>query len=206
MIYPGGAYTAGSSQTPISAADAYVIYDGSALRAADVGSSPPNTFDFSMGAGALPMVFVNPSDDGVLFVSNEASSSAFASVPSVVNYTGTAPAPVRFVITLGTNATGPFGGVRNLRTGQGIYFTGLTIQVNETLYIETSAGKARVYSDQRGSLIQYVSPGSDLGIFVLLEGANPITILWGPYASSQHIVWMNKHAGIDGAGSNIVSA
>jgi hypothetical protein len=50
-----------------------------------------------------------------------------------------------------------------------------------------------------------VSAGSDIGSFVLIEGANPITVLSTGFAAS-HITWANRHAGIDGAGSNIATA
>ena len=71
---------------------AYAVYDGSQLHVENVGSTLAVS---GMTLSTAPLVFVNPSDDSVLFVSNDASATPAtrATVPTNVVYDGTAPAP-----------------------------------------------------------------------------------------------------------------
>ena len=182
--------------------DSYVIFDKLSMYVEDVGSQCTGTTP-----DTLPLVFINPSDDSVLFISNESSlpSTAYTSVPVSAIYEGTAPAPVSIMITNTTSGYSSFGGVRNETTDQAILFSSLILMPGETVYIETKPGSSQVYSDVRGDLMGYVSPGSDVGKFVLLEGNNSIAVLCSGEVSG-YVVWRDRHYGIDGAGSNIASA
>jgi hypothetical protein len=189
---PGSTSTPGG-QTPL---DCYLVSGGGSAHVENLTCSPGA---YSL-AGA-PLVFINPSDDGVLFVPN--GGTVYYAYPSLLTYGGTAPAPVRFVLSADSTG-GVVGGIRNAATGQAIYFTALNLFPYETLYVETAPGAARVYSDQRDDLLSYVAAGSELGSFVLIEGTNGISVLCAGLASG-YVTWRNRHYGIDGTASTVVS-
>jgi hypothetical protein len=58
----------------------------------------------------------------------------------------------------------------------------------------------------RGNMSQYLSPMGDLANFVLLEGENYLSVLTSAALASAYVTWYNRHYGIDGAGTNIVTA
>ena len=205
-LHTGGAYigrlgTPGSASSigALTPTDGYLIVDG--------GSDHVENISWTKAGSTLadaPLVFVNPSDDSVLFVPN--AGTVTATVPLTVTYEGTAPAPARICVTNGYAFVVLLGGIRNETTGQAVYFTGLSLQAHEVLYVETTPGSARAYSDQRPDLSAYVSPGSDIGSFVLLEGTNRITTLTDSWTVPVSVTYRNQHYGIDGSGSNIASA
>ena len=198
LIYSGDTPIPGSPQPAgyltHSPTGGYVIYEGAGLHVA------PDVW-LTYGGIALAnaaLVFVNPADDSVLVIPNTITAAIFAA-PISVTYTGTAPAPVRFAIP--TSTTAVVSALANITTGQSIYFVGLLLIAGETLYIETTPGAARVYSNLRADLSSFVATGSDLGSFVLVEGVNQI--LAHTTIGTTYITWRDRHYGIDGAGSGV---
>ena len=190
-LIPGSPFVAGTTD---SYAGNYVIYEGANLHVA------PDAWLFDAGTALAnaALVFVNPADDSVLVIPNTITAAEVAA-PVSVTYTGTAPAPVRFAIP--TSSTAVVGALANITTGQYIYFSGLMLIPGETLYIETTPGAARVYSNMRTDLSSFVATGSDLGSFVLVEGVNQI--LAHTTTDATYITWRDRHYGIDGAGSGV---
>jgi hypothetical protein len=178
---------------PTPASVGYAVYDGTASHAELV--------NLVTDGG----VFVNPADGSVFLTADSAYASSSAVVPTTVSYQGTAPAPCRFIFKCSGTATW-VGGIRNERTGQAIYFTGLLLAAGETLTVDTTPGASSVTTDWRGTMASYVAPMSNLADFVLLEGENYLSVLTSTALSSATVTWYNRHYGIDGAGSNIGTA
>jgi hypothetical protein len=188
------ALTPGSVSTPSTG---YAVWDG----------TQAHTELLNLYAGGTPLgqVAVNPNDGTVFAFTDSSPSNSSHVVPSTVSYQGTAPTTCRFVITCGTLATW-VGGIRNERTRQAIYFTGLLLAPGEVLTVDTTPGASRVTSDMRGNLAQYVAPMSNLADFVLVEGENYLSVLASTALGSAYCCWYDRHYGIDGAGSNIGTA
>ena len=210
-LYPPGLSNPGSPSNilALSCPDSYLAFDGGSNRAQSIGAIASGTT-----IGKVPMLFMHPSDDSVLFVGNDSTNCyVFPVVPTTVFYEGTAPAPVRATL----RNTSPYytvqiGGLRNERTGQGVYFDMLTVSPGETVVVDTDPNAATVTSDARGDLSAFVSPGSDSGSMVLVEGDNDVTLLWGlPGSDPQSayldatLSWHDRHAGVDGTGTGIAA-
>ena len=179
-----------------SAAIGYAIFDGSSTH----------TELLNLGASVNDAwVAVNHNDGSVFAFTDATPANSSYVVPTTVSYQGTAPAPCRFTFKCSATATW-VGGIRNERTGQAIYFTGLLLAANETLTVDTTPGASSVTTDFRGSMASYVAPMSNLADFVLLEGENYLSVLTSTALSSATVTWYNRHYGIDGAGSNIGAA
>ena len=174
----------------------YVVWDGSSTHQELAALSSTN-------AGGS--VAVNPNDQTVFLITPDTPANTSYVVPTTVSYQGTAPTPCRFTFKCGATATW-VGGIRNERTGQAIYFTGLLLAANETLTVDTTPGASSVTTDWRGTMASYVAPMSNLADFVLLEGENYLSVLTSTALSSATVTWYNRHYGIDGAGSNIGTA
>ena len=184
----------------------YAVLDGTTLRAEllETGATYADIYH-------TPLVLANPRDGSVFVACNDDRPSPLATYvqPTALQYTGTAPAPLRVVIQASLNQT-PIGGLRNERTGQGVYFRGLVLAPGEVLTIDTDPACAGVFSDRRGSLARYLAPGSGLSSFVLLPGQNYLSVLHGvpyggvnPNGAACTAYWFNYHTGIDGAGTSI---
>ncbi len=191
-------YRVAGSASPPTAKPGYVVWDGTTIHTELLDLICP-----SFGGYAA----VNPSDGTVVVFADSDPVASFCVTPALVSYQGTAPAPARIVITGGSPATAMIGGVRNERTGQAIYFTGLVLSAGETITIDTTPGSSSVTSDWRGDISYYVAAMSDLANFVLLEGENYLSVLSsGQTLAAANVLWYNHHYGIDGAGANIITA
>ena len=177
-------------------ATGYVVWDGSSAHTELLSLSY---------AGMSNNFAINPSDGTVFATTNNTPANSSYVVPTTVSYQGTAPAPPKFIFKCSGTATW-VGGVRNERTQQAIYFTGLLLAPGETLTIDTTPGASSVTTDWRGTMASYVAPMSNLADFVLLEGENYLSVLTSTALASANVTWYNRHYGIDGAGSNIPTA
>jgi len=175
----------------------YAIYDGSRIVTRSALTETTYYGSLVTIASNGTVVLISDSD----LAGSAVLCPIIYSIPVVISYQGTAPAPVRVVLQCGEYAT-YVGSVANERTGQVIYFTNMQLAPGETLTIDTTPGSASVTSDISGNLASYVDPSSNLSSFVLLEGENYISVMTSSTLASAHILYHNHHYGIDGAGSN----
>jgi hypothetical protein len=180
----------------------YAIYSGNTLHSE--GVYPYSTY---ADVDHAPHVFVSPFDGAVLVGVNDDRTPVHAVYAPVtkIDYLGTAPAPpqLRFAWPSASSAPTLLGGFRNERTGQGIYFRSLLVQPGETVTVTTTPGKARVASNLRPDLGRYVAGISDLETFVLLPGANWISVFSGATGATASVIWKARHLSVDGSGSAI---
>ena len=178
----------------------YIVYDGSSSHVEGLAwtyTTPPGNWQYTMSA-------VNPWDGSVFVYTCSVHGDCYLSSPATVSYTGTAPTSPRLIFRQDASVSGRLGGIRNERTGQGIYFVNLLLAAGETLYVDTTPGAEQVYTDLRGDVSAYVSPLSDLSNFVLLPGDNYLHALYvGGTPQLCAAVWYPAHDSIDGAGSSV---
>ena len=141
--------------------------------------------------------------DGSIFVAGYTDSVPSIPASTTVTYTGTAPCPVRLIYRR-TSTAGCLGSIRNERTGQGVYFNGLLVGANETVYVDMISNEARVWSDQRPDLMSFVAPISDIGNFALFPGENYIQMI-DDGGGNGYLVYTPRHYSIDGAFTGTVT-
>ena len=115
---------------------------------------------------------ITSTNDNTLYVGGSFAVVIFGT-PILVSNDGTAPAEPIIRIR-GTGAAATLDRIVNWTTNQSIFFN-LTVNNGETIYIDTRAGRVRMFSTWRGNVISSLLSGSELAGFVLAPGANYIT-------------------------------
>jgi hypothetical protein len=136
---------------------------------------------------------IQPLPDGSLIVGFNGSVTALAAGVTSVTNGGTSAAYPRISIV----GPGQLYSVKNVTTGDALYFNGLTLATGETLVIDLRAGVKSLVSNFRNCL-SYLSPASNLATWRLLPGANSVSILCANASATASIVWSERYWSIDG--------
>ena len=93
---------------------------------------------------------------------------------ATVTYQGSAPSYPVLTLTANNNTTSPRI-LTNWTTGKNIWFTdGFVLRNGETITIDFTPDNFSAVSSFRGSILNYIEPGSDLTSFALVPGVNNI--------------------------------
>ena len=127
-----------------------------------------NVFTPSEGNQVQSIVFRN---DQTLFVGGPFSTTGVVAGQSVIiNNPGSAPAEPIIRIR-GTGAATAVKSIVNWTTNQSILLN-LVVNNGEIIYIDTRAGKVRIFSTWRGNIISSLQSGSELASFNIAPGVN----------------------------------
>lgn len=149
----GAAYAGG-----VALPDAYAIWDGNQWMAP--------MFDIS-GAASSRNIFYDKETDDVFYLGPVAGTTTEA--PTTITVNGYADVyPVLSVIGPGT-----IYGIKSYKTGQKIYFNGLTLLAGEEITFVFTRTGYKIYSNRRGRLQGYRVPGGST-TFRLEPGVNKI--------------------------------
>lgn len=115
---------------------------------------------------------------------------------SIANSTGESYSYPKIFIT----GPGTIWNLVNNTTKRGLYFSGLTLAIGETVSINFDPTNTYLISSSRGDVSGYLLPGSSLDFF-LQPGANYITFfMYGgtTAATSAYMIWSDNFLSIDG--------
>jgi len=132
--------------------------------------------EIEIDLGGDPNALVVASLNGDLFTGFFAAGTATITGSGAVTPTSDGPVFPTITLTLAAS-TALLSSITNETTGHVLNFT-LTIHAGETIVIDLSPGKKTITSTLYGSVLNTLTPGSDLGNFCLLGGVeNSIAIV-----------------------------
>ena len=155
--------------------------------------------------GIENVLAVFKASDGSLYIGGNFSTAAAsenAKTGAVALNLNVASASANTYPFFQIHGPGTLKSIINYSTGANAIFDGLTIQTGEHLNLWFDPNNLRFTSSWkgRGSVLRYVSAGSDYGNFYLKPGVNYISLFMGNTTSNSKawIKWTPKFWGIDG--------
>lgn len=176
-VYVGGAFIA--SIGSVTLIDSLAVWNGSSWL--PFPANPPDT-----AAHTNDIYSVFRLNDGGLILSWTAAVGTFgttlaAEVATTVTNSGSANAyPI-----IGMPTSGTLYYLKNVTTGQAIYFNGLAIQTGEAPVLDLRPGR-KTFSSAYRTLLPYILAGSDLSTFCLAPGTNQIALYASAGSASMH--------------------
>ncbi len=155
--------------------------------------------NFAVSAATPTVYKVIEGSDGTLYFAMDSTNNVLlAGTPSsITNDDASADCYPTIVVTGPSSGTANLYEMQNFTTGDALYFNSTVINAGETITITTKPGQKSIISSLRGSILNELMPGSDLGIWHLASGTNSVNFYASSTSVAVRLYWRERNWTID---------
>jgi hypothetical protein len=186
LLYVGGAFTSAGG---LSLADGLAIWNGSSWAHLDADIAFTNN-----------ILRIYNYKDSTYFGFDYTSGDSYTSYTQTITNNGTRSAYPKITISRSGGTSASVQWIKNETTGSTLFIDHSLLD-GETLTIDCTEGRRKIYSSILGTVNQSILRSSDFGDFYLMPGHNNISVFVNVVGSptiTANMQWRNTHWSADG--------
>jgi hypothetical protein len=136
-----------------------------------------------------------PGDGSIWYGFNTTGSADLPGIATVTNTTD-APAYPTFIVNGPASSSAILYSLTNQTTGAALYFN-VSVNAGEVVTLNLEPGNTSMISSTRGDLTTLILPGSSIGTWALIPGANQIVLFTGSTMGTSLLTWRPASLDVD---------